>query len=82
MEHLTPKVYDDAISADAAPTSGGNQLIKLNFQMLKAFCTVVQMLRNYHHSIANLMFFESWALFELPRMVLSKLAVLISDQTY
>ena len=29
LKHLTQKVYEDSISADSAPTSGGNELIKV-----------------------------------------------------
>ena len=55
---MTPKVYVDSISADAAPPSGGKKLITWNFQMLKAFFTVVQIFRNYHYSIANLILYK------------------------
>ena len=38
LEHLTPKVYGDSISADTAPTGGWNQLIKLKTSNAKGFC--------------------------------------------
>ena len=42
MKQLTPKVHDDSISDDNAPSSGSNELIKFKLQTLSTFATVIR----------------------------------------
>ena len=42
LKQLTPKVHDDTISDDTAPSSGSSELIKFKFQMLSTSTTVIR----------------------------------------
>ena len=53
LEQLTPKVHDDSISDDNAPSSGSNELIKFKLQTLSTFATVIRFWWQYHHSTGN-----------------------------
>ena len=53
LEQLTPKVHDDSISDDNAPSSGSNELIKFKLQTLSTFATVIRFSWQYHHSTGN-----------------------------
>ena len=53
LNHLTLKVYNDSITHDTAPSSGGDELINIKLQRLFSFDTLIRFWWNYHHSIAN-----------------------------
>ena len=62
MKQLTPKVHDDSISDDNAPSSGSNELIKFKLQTLSTFATVIRFSCQYHHSTGNWTGFQKWVL--------------------
>ena len=61
LKQPTPKVHDDTISDDTAPSSGSSELIKFKFQTLSTFATVIRFWWDYHHSISFFTDFHKWA---------------------